>query len=205
MENGTDAKMVEENNNLDTSNDLFDSGKGKVVGVLIGLILMFIFVYFVWYKASLWLYDYFYSNKSFADDISDGNHRARLGFLITLMIGVVSQFTKTFIEKSEEEVSFIFGIFAPISLIGFYWSGAYSYLWGLIVPETLQENIFSGLGIFVLLIVYFIPSIIVLVRRHHNGLAIGFTNLFLGWTIIGWVVAIIWSGTAVKKIVPPVE
>lgn len=40
---------------------------------------------------------------------------------------------------------------------------------------------------------------IALVRGHHNGFAIFLTNLLLGWTVIGWVVAFIWSCTAIER------
>lgn len=43
---------------------------------------------------------------------------------------------------------------------------------------------------------YFMPTVIALARSHHNGFAIFLTNLLLGWTLIGWVIALIWSVTA---------
>jgi hypothetical protein len=46
---------------------------------------------------------------------------------------------------------------------------------------------------------YFIPSIIALARSHHNGFAIFLTNLLLGWTLIGWIVALIWACTASER------
>ena len=58
---------------------------------------------------------------------------------------------------------------------------------------------FSGLlGIFVFicsLVFYFLPTIIALMRRQRNSLAIFLLNFFLGWTFIGWVVALVWSVT----------
>ena len=42
---------------------------------------------------------------------------------------------------------------------------------------------------------YFLPSIIALLRGHLSGLAILLLNPFLGWTLIGWVIALIWSCT----------
>ncbi|MGP1276548.1 MAG: superinfection immunity protein [Caulobacterales bacterium] len=49
------------------------------------------------------------------------------------------------------------------------------------------------------LVGHFLPSIIALARGHHNGFAIFLTNLLLGWTVIGWVVALIWSTTAIQR------
>ncbi|MGY6533304.1 superinfection immunity protein [Glycocaulis sp.] len=50
-----------------------------------------------------------------------------------------------------------------------------------------------------LLVGHFIPTIIALARGHHDGFAIFLTNLLLGWTVIGWVIALIWSVTAVRR------
>ena len=54
----------------------------------------------------------------------------------------------------------------------------------------------QSLGLFmVLLAAYCIPTIVAVVGKHRNAGAIGLLNLFLGWSIIGWVVALIWSIT----------
>lgn len=57
---------------------------------------------------------------------------------------------------------------------------------------------FSAFVIILFLISYFIPSIIALFRAKSNSFAIILLNLFLGWTFIGWVVALIWSATKDK-------
>lgn len=49
------------------------------------------------------------------------------------------------------------------------------------------------------LLLYFLPTVIGLARGHHDGFAIFLTNLLLGWTVIGWVIALIWSVTAVRR------
>ena len=54
------------------------------------------------------------------------------------------------------------------------------------------------LSIFVVLFLYFIPTSIASSRKHHNATAIFITNLFAGWTFIGWVAALIWSFTTVN-------
>jgi hypothetical protein len=48
----------------------------------------------------------------------------------------------------------------------------------------------------VLLAMYFLPSIVALVRHRHNTGAILMLNLFLGWTCIGWVVAMVWAASS---------
>lgn len=46
---------------------------------------------------------------------------------------------------------------------------------------------------------YFLPSLIALVRNHHNKTALMVTNLLLGWTGIVWLVTLIWSFTNQKE------
>jgi len=42
-------------------------------------------------------------------------------------------------------------------------------------------------------VMYFLPSIIALARSKRDLLAIFLLNLFLGWTVIGWIVALVWA------------
>ncbi len=46
---------------------------------------------------------------------------------------------------------------------------------------------------------YFIPSCIALIRRKRNLLAIIALNFFLGWSLIGWVVSLVWSLSSDSK------
>lgn len=45
---------------------------------------------------------------------------------------------------------------------------------------------------------YFLPTFIAAKRGHPNGTGIFILDLFLGWTFIGWLVALIWSVSAIK-------
>ena len=45
----------------------------------------------------------------------------------------------------------------------------------------------------VLCVPYFIPTIIAYSRHKASRAAILALNLFLGWTFIGWVVALVWA------------
>jgi hypothetical protein len=40
---------------------------------------------------------------------------------------------------------------------------------------------------------YFLPAIIAFARSKRDATAILLLNLFLGWTVIGWVVALVWA------------
>lgn len=44
-----------------------------------------------------------------------------------------------------------------------------------------------------LIVIYFLPTIIAYERGHKNAFAILVLNILLGWSIIGWVIALIWS------------
>lgn len=57
-------------------------------------------------------------------------------------------------------------------------------------------NAFQAFGIFaIVLACYLLPTITAAIRSHHNGMAIFLLNFFLGWSFIGWVVALVWAFT----------
>ncbi len=49
----------------------------------------------------------------------------------------------------------------------------------------------EALWILVLMVLYFTPSIAGWKTKGANGIIV--LNLFLGWTIIGWIAALIWA------------
>ncbi len=46
-----------------------------------------------------------------------------------------------------------------------------------------------------LIILYILPGIIASVRKHSSAVAIWLVDIFLGWTVLGWFIALIWAGT----------
>ncbi len=58
---------------------------------------------------------------------------------------------------------------------------------------------------FTLALCYMVPAAIALKRRHPRRDAIRSFNLFFGWTVIGWLIAFVWSMSAEDKTenVPP--
>lgn len=66
--------------------------------------------------------------------------------------------------------------------------------------ENIMSFFFGGFFGFVSLLIsavlYFLPTVIALAGHRRNTPAIFLLNLLLGWTFIGWVVALVWS---VKK------
>jgi hypothetical protein len=51
----------------------------------------------------------------------------------------------------------------------------------------------GNIGGWILVGLYFLPTIVAF--RHRNQTAIFILNLFLGWTFIGWVLALVWACT----------
>jgi hypothetical protein len=47
----------------------------------------------------------------------------------------------------------------------------------------------------ILLGLYFLPSIVASNRNHSNARSIFVLNLFLGWTFLGWIIALIWANS----------
>jgi hypothetical protein len=48
---------------------------------------------------------------------------------------------------------------------------------------------FFGFGF----LMYFLPSIIAFGRHKRDTTSIVLLNFFLGWTMIGWVIALVWA------------
>jgi hypothetical protein len=55
----------------------------------------------------------------------------------------------------------------------------------------------SGEALLVLfLVLYMLPAIVAYKRKHRQRMPITVLNLLVGWTAIGWLVAIVWACTA---------
>lgn len=59
-----------------------------------------------------------------------------------------------------------------------------------------SEPVVALAVLFFLLGVYLLPTIVASSRHHRQAVAIFLLNLFLGWTFVGWVIALVWSATA---------
>ena len=40
---------------------------------------------------------------------------------------------------------------------------------------------------------YWLPTLVALVRQTPSALGVAMLNFFLGWTVIGWIVALLWA------------
>lgn len=56
----------------------------------------------------------------------------------------------------------------------------------------LEAGLTIAFGV-LLITLYFLPSLIAKRRHHRQDQAIMLLNLFLGWTVIGWVAALVWA------------
>ena len=66
---------------------------------------------------------------------------------------------------------------------------------------SIIESILAG-GMIILVIIfllYFLPSFIAKIRGHKKSGVLFLINLFLGWTIIIWIILLIWAIIGGKK------
>lgn len=59
--------------------------------------------------------------------------------------------------------------------------------------NKIPEAIINGVGATMLIFLYFLPSIIAETNKHRQYKAISTLNLLFGWTILGWIISLIWS------------
>jgi len=57
----------------------------------------------------------------------------------------------------------------------------------------MMMSIWELLLVLILALIYFLPTFIAYSRGHKNTLAIFILDLFLGYTLVGWVGALIWA------------
>jgi hypothetical protein len=52
-----------------------------------------------------------------------------------------------------------------------------------------------------LFVMYWLPTIIAIARHTPSALGIAAFNFFLGWTVIGWILALIWALAAGPQVI----
>jgi Superinfection immunity protein len=51
----------------------------------------------------------------------------------------------------------------------------------------------GGIALLIVALLYFTPTVIAILRHHHSLAAVIALNCLLGWTFVGWVVALVWA------------
>lgn len=59
----------------------------------------------------------------------------------------------------------------------------------------MEDTVFATLLLIFFLFLYFFPTIVAAKRQHRSAGAVFVLNLFLGWTFLGWVAALVWALT----------
>lgn len=69
--------------------------------------------------------------------------------------------------------------------------------------EALLDNLFTPTHAIICLPffliwagIYVLPTLIAAYRNHHSRTPIIWINVLLGWSVIGWIVALVWAFTA---------
>ncbi|MEL3952899.1 superinfection immunity protein [Stenotrophomonas bentonitica] len=72
---------------------------------------------------------------------------------------------------------------------------AYSYSMGQIPPDGLNPfgKLVAGLFFLFAPMLYLLPSYEAWRGNHHNLIGVVLVNVLLGWTLLGWVVGLVWS------------
>lgn len=59
-----------------------------------------------------------------------------------------------------------------------------------------ELTIWHIIVLYVLLFFFFLPTIVAVQRGHQSGAAIFLLNFFLGLTVLGWFIALLWAFSA---------
>ena len=62
-----------------------------------------------------------------------------------------------------------------------------------------METVFGIILLIIVIASYLLPTIIASSRDHPNKVGITILNIFLGWTFLGWLGALIWSVLAIDR------
>lgn len=62
-----------------------------------------------------------------------------------------------------------------------------------------EITVFLAIVAVLAVIANFVPWFVAKVRGHHQSMAIFMLCLFLGWTGLGWVLALVWACTHVER------
>lgn len=53
--------------------------------------------------------------------------------------------------------------------------------------------------VLIIILLYFMPTMIAFFRGHSNRVPICLINIFCGWTLLGWFVSLVWAASTDTK------
>jgi hypothetical protein len=53
------------------------------------------------------------------------------------------------------------------------------------------------------LVIYALPALVASSRGHQQTMAITVLTLLLGWSLLGWIIALVWACTAIRPAPAP--
>jgi uncharacterized membrane protein len=56
-----------------------------------------------------------------------------------------------------------------------------------------SQALYTAGWMVLVVLVYFVPSMIAVTRQHRNRKALFILNLLLGWTVLAWIGALVWA------------
>lgn len=69
----------------------------------------------------------------------------------------------------------------------------------MLLAQVTDNELNGILSIIFFFLIYILPTTIALLRNHPNTAPIAIVNLFLGWTILGYIAALAWAFTAIDQ------
>lgn len=69
----------------------------------------------------------------------------------------------------------------------------------MVYGDTTWSGLFSLFALAAVAALYFLPTIIANTRGHQNTGGVFLINLLLGWSVIGWVIALVMAAGTVQK------
>ncbi|HTI18291.1 MAG TPA: superinfection immunity protein [Trinickia sp.] len=61
------------------------------------------------------------------------------------------------------------------------------------VVGTLDEIVLQAVEVLAAVVLYFLPALVADRRKRHDLLTLALFNACLGWTVVGWIIALCWA------------
>jgi hypothetical protein len=64
------------------------------------------------------------------------------------------------------------------------------------VGDGILDSTTTVIVLMLILIIYMLPTLIAFSREHSRRVGVAVFNIFLGWTLIGWIAVFLWAALA---------